>query len=94
MRPDITPLASRLEHGQNFGAIVNTLTSGDLCINAAEHSPGMIGANARSRATCRLHKLRRPPASPTKRISRACIDAISASRPARDGVNATPVQRA
>jgi AraC family transcriptional regulator len=42
MRPDITPLASRLEHGQNFGAIVNTLTSGDLCINAAEHSPGMI----------------------------------------------------
>jgi len=36
------PLASRLELGQNFGAIVNTVTSGDLCINAAEHAPSTI----------------------------------------------------
>lgn len=42
MHPAITSPASRLEHGQNFGAIVATVTSGDLCINAAEHSPGMI----------------------------------------------------
>ncbi|HEY3180211.1 MAG TPA: AraC family transcriptional regulator [Casimicrobiaceae bacterium] len=36
------PSDSLLRHGQNFGAIVNTVTSGDLCINAAEHVPGMI----------------------------------------------------
>jgi len=42
MPPDVAPYDRRLEHGQNFGAIVNTVTSGDLCINAAEHSPGMI----------------------------------------------------
>jgi len=40
--PDAMPTVSRLELGQNFGAIVNTVTSGDLCINAAEHSAGMI----------------------------------------------------
>lgn len=31
-----------LDRGQNFGAITATVSSGDLCINAADHAPGMV----------------------------------------------------
>jgi len=34
--------ARSLDRGQNFGSITTAIVSGDLCINAADHAPGMV----------------------------------------------------
>ena len=34
--------ARSLDRGQNFGSITTAIASGDLCINAADHAPGMV----------------------------------------------------
>ncbi len=42
LSPPLPPLNLPLRHGKNFGALKRTVTGGDLVINTADHTPGMV----------------------------------------------------